>query len=188
MSSETGPRPRRLTLTSAHRQRCACASCLEAFLQGPIGPERPPAKGGMGVHIPTLRDATPGIQRGGSLRSQPQVPAWHHRPGDRGTTARPPITCGTSPVHVRNAFPRTSTPMSHVRSRHGPGRLQIDSNSRLHAQDRGAQARQVWPRSRPDPARPDVLVWRGRHPAARFSARRSCSPSREESNDGTHET
>ena len=31
-------------------------------------------------------------------------------------------------------------------------------------------------------------IWRGRPPAATFRARRSCGPSREESNDGTHET
>ena len=44
------------------------------------------------------------------------------------------------------------------------------------------------PERRSDPARRQPPVWRRRPPGAKFQPRRSCSPSREESNDGTHET
>ena len=40
-----------------------------AFLQGLMDPERPPREDGMEVHIPILPDATPGIEKGGSLVS-----------------------------------------------------------------------------------------------------------------------
>ena len=42
---------------------------LMAFPLGIAGGERPPAEGGMGVHMPTLRDADRGIESGGSLSS-----------------------------------------------------------------------------------------------------------------------
>ena len=55
---------------------------LMAFPLGIAGGERPPAEGGMGVHMPTLRDADRGIPKGGvapffgrKLRSGVAAPA-----------------------------------------------------------------------------------------------------------------
>ena len=45
-----------------------------AFPLGIAGGERPPAEGGMGVHMPTLRDAERGIETGGSLPYTPTLP------------------------------------------------------------------------------------------------------------------
>ena len=91
-----------------------------AFPQGIADPERPPSEGGMEVHIPTLADATPGIERGGSLRSRPQVPARHGRSAAGAATARRPMTCGIGSVHIRTALLCTWTPISHVHSRPAP--------------------------------------------------------------------
>ena len=46
-----------------------------AFPRGIAGGERPPAEGGMGVHMPTLRDAERGIETGGSLPSTSVLPS-----------------------------------------------------------------------------------------------------------------
>ena len=47
---------------------------LMAFPLGIAGGERPPAEGGMDVHMPTLRDAARGIETGGSLPSTAACP------------------------------------------------------------------------------------------------------------------
>ena len=93
--------------------------CRLAFPQGIAGPERPLREGGMEVHIPTLPDATPGIEKGGSLRPRPPFPARRSRPGGRGATQIRTTTCEVEDMHVRIAFQRTCTPNSHVRFRIG---------------------------------------------------------------------
>ena len=61
---------------------------------------------------PTLPDAVPGIERGGSLPPRPHPPERHRRSGGRGATATPPATCGIGGAHIGMAMPCTSTPMS----------------------------------------------------------------------------
>ena len=61
---------------------------------------------------PTLPDAVPGIEKGGSLRSRPQAPERHRRSGGRGATAKQPATCGTPGAHMEAAFSCTCMPMS----------------------------------------------------------------------------
>ena len=80
------------------------------------GPERPPGRVGWEVHIPNRRDGTPAIEIGESLRSQPQLPARHHRPVGRDATARCITTCGIAALAGRIAFQRTWTTISHVRA------------------------------------------------------------------------
>ena len=63
-----------------------------------------------------------GIARGGSLRSLPPVPARHRRPGGRGATANRTTACAVVGAHRRFALSCTCTPVSHVRSRHGPNK------------------------------------------------------------------
>ncbi len=75
-----------------------------------------------GVHIPTLPDATPGIEKGGSLRPRPPVPARRSRPGGRGATENRPTTYEVADMHVRSGVSRTSGSVSHVRPSHGTGR------------------------------------------------------------------
>ncbi len=91
-----------------------------AFLPRIAGPERPPAEGWDGVHIPTLPRGTPSVQGRGSLRPRPQVPARRSRPGGRGATAIRQTACAVAGVHVRNACPRTRTPMSMCARRPAP--------------------------------------------------------------------
>ena len=61
---------------------------------------------------PTLPDAVPGIERGGSLPPRPHPPERHRRSCGRGATATPPATCGIGGAHIGMAMPCTSTPMS----------------------------------------------------------------------------
>ena len=61
---------------------------------------------------PTLPDAVPGIERGGSLPPRPDPPERHRRSCGRGATATPPATCGIGGAHIGMAMPCTSTPMS----------------------------------------------------------------------------
>ena len=61
---------------------------------------------------PTLPDAVPGIERGGSLPPRPHPPERHRRSGGRCTTAKQPATSGTSGAHMEAAFSCTCTPMS----------------------------------------------------------------------------
>ena len=63
------------------------------------------------MHIPTLLDATPGIEKGGSLRSRPPVPARRSRPGGRGATA------SRTTASARGGPARTK----HVRAHIDPG-------------------------------------------------------------------
>ena len=49
---------------------------------------------------PTLPDAVPGIERGGSLRSRPQAPERHRRSGGRGATAKQPATCTCTSMSI----------------------------------------------------------------------------------------
>ncbi len=77
-----------------------------------------PEGGWDGSAHPNPPRATLSTEIGGSLRSRLQVLARHRDPGDRSTTARPPATCGIGGVPIRNAFPRTSTPVSHVVTGH----------------------------------------------------------------------
>ena len=58
---------------------------------------------------PTLPDAVPGIERGGSLRSRPQAPERHRRSGGRGATAKQPATYGTAGAHIAMTVPCTCT-------------------------------------------------------------------------------
>ena len=58
---------------------------LMAFPLGIAGGERPPAEGGMGVHMPTLRDADRGIESGGSLPSTSVLPSAAPATGWRRT-------------------------------------------------------------------------------------------------------
>ena len=61
---------------------------------------------------PTLPDAVPGIERGGSLPPRPHPLERHHRSCGRGATSTPPATCGIGGAHIGMAMPCTSTPMS----------------------------------------------------------------------------
>ena len=61
----------------------------------------------MEVHIPTLPDATLGIEKGGSLRSRPPVPARRSRPGGRDATTSRKTTYAVADMHVRTAISRT---------------------------------------------------------------------------------
>ena len=49
--------------------------------QGSMDGERPPAAGGIGVHMPTVRDADRGIQHGGRPRPGWGCPVRRRRPG-----------------------------------------------------------------------------------------------------------
>ena len=59
-----------------------------------------PAEGWLAVHIPTLPDATTGIEKGGSLRSRSPVPARRSRPGGRDATESRTTTYAVAEVHV----------------------------------------------------------------------------------------
>jgi len=84
---------------------------------GTAGPERPPAEGWDGVHIPTLPRGTPSVEGWGSLRPRPPGPARRSRRGGRGATRSRPATCGVRGSHARAQFPCTSPPMSMCTSR-----------------------------------------------------------------------
>ena len=66
---------------------------LMAFPLGIAGGERPPAEGGMGVHMPTLRDADRGIPKGGGRSLlRPKAPERRRRSGGRAVTVRQTAT------------------------------------------------------------------------------------------------
>ena len=83
-----------------------------AFPHGIAGPGATSRRRVDGRAHPTLPDAVPGIERGGSLRSRPQAPERRRRSCGRGATAKPPATCGIGGAHIGMAMPCTSTPMS----------------------------------------------------------------------------
>ena len=70
---------------------------LMAFPLGIAGGERPPAEGGMGVHMPTLRDADRGIESGGSL------PSSAESSGAASPLRRPCRNCKTG-SHIRERW------------------------------------------------------------------------------------
>ena len=126
--------------------------------------------------------ATLGTEIGGSLRSRPQVPARHRDPGDRSTTAKPPATCGIGGVPIRNAFPRTSTPVSHVTLWIGIGRVENRLQFTAPCPRSGStsvagKAPRYRHDFRKDPTRSDALVWPRWPLSAKFPVCRSCSPS-----------
>jgi len=102
------------TIRDRHQRVSGCLP------EGIAGPERPPAEGWDGVHIPTLPRGTPSVHGRGSLRSRPPFPARRSRPGGRGATAIRQEACAVADVHVRNACPRTRTPMSMCARRPAP--------------------------------------------------------------------
>ena len=126
-----------------------------AFPLGIAGSEATPAKGGMGVHMPTLRDAesrhrNPGVAPVHGLNARIGIA----RSGGRGATARHPATYGSDGAHIGMAFSCTCT-RSDVHARIG-----IDS-PRFGARDppRG------WP-ARCHVAKASIVV-----PGARIGAR-----------------
>ena len=129
------------------------------------GPERPPREGGLEVHIPTLPDATPGIEEGGSLRSRPPVLARRSRPGGRDATESRTTTCAVAEVHVRIAFSCTCPSISHVRLWNG---IRAGANS--------TDRRLVRRRDSQQDLTPRRQWWRSRL-SATLPLRRSCSPS-----------
>ena len=96
---------------------------LMAFPLGIAGGERPPAEGGMGVHMPTLRDSDRGIESGGSLPStatgsgsaSPLRRPWYNRKPVRDKRKRRSVT---SELRFRAHGPQ----LSHVHAR-----IDIDS-------------------------------------------------------------
>lgn len=58
-------------------------------------------EGGMGVSDAELRDGTPAIETGGSLRSRPHLPACHERPGVHDVTTSQPTIYGSGEVSGR---------------------------------------------------------------------------------------
>ena len=93
-----------------------------AFLQRIDGLGATPGEGWDDVHIPTSADATAGIERRGSLRSRPPLPARHSRPGGRDATIIRTTTYAVADMHVRSGVSRTPGSVSHVRPSHGTGR------------------------------------------------------------------
>ena len=85
----------------------------------------------MEVHIPTLPDATTGIEKGGSLRPRPPVPLRRSRPGGRGATTSWTTTSAAVGMHVRIAISRTTTHVSHVRLQVGMVEGATDPDNRL---------------------------------------------------------
>ena len=118
------PRPRRLPVRGSspacRESRCPHRERPLAFLQRTAGPVATRRGGWDEVHIPTPLDATPGIEKGGSLRTRPSSPARHSRPGGRGVTTSRTTTCVADDMHVRTPIPRTWGALSHVRLRRGP--------------------------------------------------------------------
>ena len=86
-----------------------------AFPQGIADSERPPREVGWRAHPNPPRCHAKHRKKGGSLRPRPQFPARRSRPGGCGATENRTATCEVEDVHVRVAFPRTCTPVSHVR-------------------------------------------------------------------------
>ena len=86
---------------------------LMAFPLGIAGGERPPAEGGMGVHMPTLRDADRGIESGGSLPT-PAASSGSASPLRRPWCNRKAATYGSAGTHMEAASSCTCTPMSDV--------------------------------------------------------------------------
>ncbi len=149
--------------------------------KGPID-RRSPEGGWDGSAHPNPPRATLGTEIGGSLRSRPQVLARHRDPGDRSTTARPPATCGIGGVPIRNAFPRTSTPVSHVTLWIGIGRVENRLQFTAPCPRSGStsvagKAPRYRHDFRKDPTRSDALVWHRWPLSAKFPVCRSCSPS-----------
>ena len=89
--------------------------------EGIAGPERPPAEGWDGVHIPILPRGTPSVQGGGSLRPRPQVPARRSRPGGRGATRKPSGDLRSSRFARPSAIFPHKHPDSNVHLRIGNG-------------------------------------------------------------------
>ena len=171
--------------------------------------ERPQARVGMDVHIPTLAVPYEACRIGGALPPRPQAPVRRRRSGGRGATPRWPETCGNVSVHIRTAVPCTCTSMSMCTPSPAPAaRLRVRERppepvhgaasetaveSQLQTRDRGASpALRIDGSDRLERCRNR----RSRLPVGlaeaaslrEFPLRRSCSPSiEEESNDGTHE-
>ena len=97
-------------------------------------------------------------------------------------------------MHVRNAFSCTSTPMSHVRLWIGIGRVEnrlriMASRSKIGKLRDGARTHRRRGDFRQDPTAPSLTSGGGGFsPRAFRCADRAVHQSREESNDGTHET
>ena len=97
-----GPRAASCDVVSVQASRSSATATRgsTAFLPRINGPERSPSRRvGWACTIPTLPDAAPGIERGGSLRSRPPAPARHRRSGGRDPTARRPTTPVSGCVH-----------------------------------------------------------------------------------------
>ena len=77
----------------------------------------------MAVHIPTVTVPYEAC-RIGSLRPRPPFPARRRRPGGCGATTIRTTTYEVADMHVRNGFPCTCTPTSHVRLWIGIGRAE----------------------------------------------------------------
>ena len=72
--------------------------------------ERPQARGGMAVHIPTAAVACEACRTRGSLPSTAQAPARHGRPGGGGTKTTTPATWGIVVVSRPSALPVHNDP------------------------------------------------------------------------------
>ena len=152
-------------------------------------------EGGMGVHMPNLPMPHQASRRGGSLRPRPPVPARRSRPGGRDATESRTTTCEVADVHVRIAFPRTCTPISHVRFWIGIG--SVENRLRIAATCSKIGKLQIDPA---DGLLPTRFPGRPHAPGAATSGGDARSPRsflcadravhhRKESNDGvTHET
>ena len=132
--------------------------------QGALDRSNPPSEDGMGLSMSILPDGTPGIERGGLLRSRPQALARHGRARVDVATEGLAATWGIAGVSAEGAF--SCPPTSNVGRTLALRPRRQSSGARTPFEATGGEA----------------------SPSRAFRSRRSCSPSREESNDGTHET
>ena len=141
------------------RLRLRPESRIETGNRGRPADAGPTGGGHLGTRAP--RDQG-GAVRGGAGRGAGRFPScWAGRPSGLEAVER-----------VRKLFDRCA----------GAGRRAI----RVRVDDDGVQS--LATRTPPRPARRQRPDWPRSHPGAKFQPRRSCGPSREESNDGTHET
>ena len=177
-------------MATGHAEREQGRQCEQASPQAPIGLPLPTPDGRRAERIPSKRPGRrdglrPPRRREGPAGAEPErvgeagPPVWSRAHADPAA----PAACGDGPAgrpacgaqKCRSGGPGASPrPEVFVKRKH------------IWLLNKPEKPTPPWRASREN--RPGRQLWTTRQPCARFQTRRSCSPSREESNDGTHET
>ncbi len=137
-------------------------AALNPLPGGIVGTGVPAGEGGMGVHMPNLPYAAPGIPKGRVYRPRPGEADRHRRSAGRGTTPSRPATCGTRVPHNTAAFrcTRTSTSNSHLWIGNGLRRTALKSRLQKGGANAVPNGCRSWailrPAGYPNPRQPTI--------------------------------